>query len=146
MNMAQALQDLGVTSDTLPNQARMDLDDKGYTVFHGLIDGSWLAELRERFEELCAEEGAASGIEVSQEAGARLLADLVNKGSVFDAIYTDPVVLAAAHHVIGRDMKLHSLNGRDALPGEGLSGATRRLVRRGRLRRARPRVQLDLAA
>ena len=122
MNMAQALQDLGVTSDTLPSQNRADLDDKGYTVFHGLIDGSWLAELRERFEQICTDEGAAAGIEVSQEAGARLLADLVNKGSVFDPIYTHPVVLAAAHHVIRRDMKLHSLNGRDALPGEGRQG------------------------
>ena len=94
MKMAQALQDLGVTSDSLPSQNRADLNDKGYTVFCGLIDGPWLAELRVRFEQICTVEGTAAGIEVSQEAGARRLADLVNKGSVFDPIYTHPVVLA----------------------------------------------------
>jgi len=55
-----------------------------------------------------------------KEAGADRLADLVNKGNVFDIFYTQPRVLAAIAHVLGRDIKLSSLNYRAAKPGMGL--------------------------
>lgn len=122
MNFSRALEDLGITENALLEQNKTELDEKGYTVLPGLIDGAWLAELRQRFESLCEAEGAAAGIEVDQEAGTRRLADLVNKGEAFDRVYTHPTVLAAIHHVIGRDFKLSSLNARDALPGEGHQG------------------------
>ena len=86
------------------------------------MDEQWLGALRERFESLCEAEGIAAGIEVHQEEGTRRLADLVNKGPVFDLVYTHPTVLAAVHHVIGREFKMSSLNARDALPGEGHQG------------------------
>ena len=122
MDIRQALEDLGVTERALAAQNRTELDEKGYTVLPGLIDGPWLEALRERFESLFEAEGDAAGMEVHQEAGTRRLADLVNKGAAFDRIYTHPTVLAAIHHVIGRDFKLSSLNARDALPGEGHQG------------------------
>ena len=50
------------------------------------------------------------------------MADLINKGEVFDRIYTHPKVLAAVYHVLGREFKFSSLNGRDALPGYGQQG------------------------
>ena len=119
MDITQALDDLGVGNDSLTEEAKNELDERGYAVLPGLIDDKWLAALRERFEDICDQEGVAAGIEVTQEAGARRLSDLVNKGEVFDRVYTNPTVLAAIHHVIGRDFKLSSLNARDALPGEG---------------------------
>ena len=119
MDISQALEDLGATAQALTQEKRAELDEKGYTVLPGLIDGPWLAALRERFESLCEAEGAGAGLEVHQETGARRLADLVNKGAAFDHVYTHPTVLAGIHHVIGRDFKLSSLNARDALPGEG---------------------------
>ena len=119
MDISQALEDLGVTEQGLTQEKRAELDEKGYTVLPGLIDGPWLAALRERFESLCEAEGAGAGLEVHQETGTRRLADLVNKGAAFDHVYTHPTVLAGIHHVIGRDFKLSSLNARDALPGEG---------------------------
>ena len=122
MDITQALEQLGAGSDQLSERERRDLDDKGYVVLHGLIDPGWLEALRARFEELCEKEGDHAGIEVHQEAGARRLADLPNKGQVFDRVYTHPRVLAAVHHVIGRDFKLSSLNARDALPGAGRQG------------------------
>ena len=119
MDMTQVLDDLGVGNDSLTEEKKNELDERGYTVLPGLIGDKWLAALRERFEDLCDKEGLAAGTEVHQEAGTRRLADLVNKGEDFDRVYTNPTVLAAIHHVIGRDFKLSSLNARDALPGEG---------------------------
>ena len=51
--------------------------------------------------------------------GVRRLADLVNKGEVFDGVYLDPLLLAAVWHVLRRPFKLHSLNAHDPLPGHG---------------------------
>ena len=122
MDIGQALKDLDATGSALPEQNRAELDEKGYTVLPGVMDEQWLGALRERFESLCEAEGIAAGIEVHQEEGTRRLADLVNKGPVFDLVYTHPTVLAAIHHVIGREFKMSSLNARDALPGEGHQG------------------------
>ena len=122
MDIARALRELGANQDLLSEENRRDLDEKGYTVLYDIIDDAWLAALRDRFEALCEKEGVHAGIEVHQEEGTRRLSDLVNKGEVFDRVYTHPKVLAAIHHVIGRDFKLSSLNARDALPGQGLQG------------------------
>lgn len=73
----------------------------------------------DRLEELWEEEGEKAGLEVHQQPGARRLADLVNKGAVFDAVWQNPRVLAAAYAIFGRPFKLFSLNARDALPGQG---------------------------
>lgn len=117
--MATMLAALGVTDETLGAQARVELDQQGFTVFNDLIDADWLAALRAAFEQITADEGEDAGKEVNQMDGVRRLADLVNKGEVFDGIYTHPLVLAAARYVIGRPFKLHSLNGHDPLPGHG---------------------------
>ena len=120
MDISTALEALGAREDGLTARNVSELDEKGYTVMPGIIDGEWLeAFLRERFETLSVDEGQFAGAEVHQEDGARRLADLVNKGTAFDRVYTHPKVLAAVHHLIGREFKLSSLNARDALPGEG---------------------------
>ena len=122
MNIKEALNYLGVNNDSLTEDQRNDLNEKGFTILPRVIDERWLSELKGQFENLCDKEGAAAGLEGGQEAGTRRLSDLVNKGEIFDAIYTNPKLLAAVHHVIGRDFKLSSLNSRDALPGEGHQG------------------------
>ena len=120
MTMSQCLQDLGAKPELLSDRQRDELQRKGYTLLPGVIDPAWLAALRERFEELMAEEGENAGLEVHQEDGARRLADLVNKGSVFDRLWSHPLLLAAVHCVIDAPFHFSSLNARDALPGEGL--------------------------
>ncbi len=122
MNITNALTALGVDDTTLSEKEKDDMEKNGFVVLPNLIEAEWLEQLRQRFEELCEEEGEHAGIEVHQEAGTRRLSDLANKGPVFDRVYTHPKVLAAVHHAIGRDFKLSSLNGRDALPGQGLQG------------------------
>jgi ectoine hydroxylase-related dioxygenase (phytanoyl-CoA dioxygenase family) len=119
LSMETVLADCGVTDKTITQRHRDELDELGFTVFHNVIDAAWLAELRATFERLTAEEGERAGSEVSINPGIRRLADLVNKGSVFDRLYIHPVVLAAAYHVIQRPFKLVSLNGHDPLPGHG---------------------------
>ena len=120
MTMEQCLADLGASTELLSERQRDELRRKGYTLLPGVVDAGWLAALRERFEQLVAAEGAVAGLEVHQENGTRRLADLVNKGSVFDGVWSHPLLLAAAHWVIGAPFHLGSLNARDALPGEGL--------------------------
>jgi ectoine hydroxylase-related dioxygenase (phytanoyl-CoA dioxygenase family) len=122
MDRKEALYVLGVTESTLSEEEKRSLEQDGYVVFNHLIDPVWLEELQDSFEKIVAKEGSAAGKEVHQESGARRLADLVNKGSAFDRVYTHPKVLAAVDYVIGREFKLSSLNGRDAMPGEGLQG------------------------
>ena len=122
MDITQALADLGAHPNLLSDQEKNDLDEKGFVVLNDIIDPEWLERLRTRFEELCEKEGVHAGTEVHQEQGTRRLSDLPNKGEVFDRVYTHPRVLAAIHHVIGREFKLSSLNARDALPGQGLQG------------------------
>jgi ectoine hydroxylase-related dioxygenase (phytanoyl-CoA dioxygenase family) len=56
----------------------------------------------------------------SEEAGVVRICDLVNKDAIFDACLLDKVVLSAAQHVVGTDLKLSSLNYRAAQPSGGL--------------------------
>jgi ectoine hydroxylase-related dioxygenase (phytanoyl-CoA dioxygenase family) len=115
----EALAFFGVTQTTLSSEEKRSLDEMGYIIYPNLLDKAWVDRLRETFERLVREEGARAGSEFNQENGACRLADLVNKGEVFDGSYTHPKVLAAAYHVIGRAFKITSINGRDALPGSG---------------------------
>jgi ectoine hydroxylase-related dioxygenase (phytanoyl-CoA dioxygenase family) len=121
-NMQECLAALGVTENTLTADERRALDEDGFVVFHGVLDSVWIDRLREKYEVLMEREGQTAGKEVHQEQGTRRLADLVNKGQVFDGIYTHPRVLAAVNYVLQREFKLSSLNGRDAIPGQGLQG------------------------
>lgn len=118
-NIQEALAALGVTDTTLTQEQKRFLDEHGYLILPDVIDAAWLEALRDKYEHLMVKEGASAGTEVHQEQGTRRLADLVNKGDIFDRMYTHPQVLAAVYHVLNREFKLSSLNARDAIPGEG---------------------------
>ena len=98
------------------------LDNDGFLILEDVIAPDWLVELRHVFDEIFAREGDTAGAEVARMEGVRRLADLVNKGTVFDAVYLQPALLTAVFHVLLRPFKLHSLNGHDPLPGSGLQG------------------------
>src|SRR3954469_9855547 len=95
---------------------RKQLDELGYLVLPGLMNAARLAALRARIDELFAEEGALAGAEFKQEPGARRLANLVNKGRIFEEAILTPAVLDAMAHVLGPRFKLSSLNVRSADP------------------------------
>ena len=98
------------------------LDTNGFVILEDVIATDWLAELRHAFDAIFDREGDRAGVEVARMEGVRRLADLVNKGAVFDAVYLQPALLTAVWHVLQRPFKLHSLNGHDPLPGSGLQG------------------------
>lgn len=95
---------------------RKQLDEQGYLVLPGLMSPELLERVRERVEELFADEGERAGSEFKTEPGARRLANLVNKGRVFEEVILTPAVLDAMEHVLGKRFKLSSLNVRSADP------------------------------
>ncbi|MEH7304578.1 phytanoyl-CoA dioxygenase family protein [Neobacillus drentensis] len=119
-SFTEALTIFGVNENTLTEQEKKDLDEKGFVIFENLIDEKWLNELREKYNDLVEIEGAEAGTEVHQEAGTHRLSNLMNKGEVFDGCYTHPKVLASIYHIIKREFKVSAMNGRDAVKGHGL--------------------------
>lgn len=101
---------------TLTANEQRELDETGYLVLPDFMEPSLLASLRERIDELFAEEGAQAGSEFKQEPGCRRLANLVDKGEAFQQALQSPRVLAGVEHVLGKDFKLSSMNVRSANP------------------------------
>ena len=95
---------------------KVQLEDRGYLVLPGLMGSNLLEEIRTRVEELFHAEGAQAGSEFKQEPYARRLANLVNKGRVFERTIETPEVLECMELVLGPDFKLSSLNARSADP------------------------------
>jgi hypothetical protein len=100
-----------MTSDPL-----QQLDEQGWVSLPGAMDAAFLQEIRDRVEQLWEEEDGNAGSEFRKEPGARRLANLVDKGEVFERVVSHPQVLAAVRHVLGDDFKLSSLNARSADP------------------------------
>jgi ectoine hydroxylase-related dioxygenase (phytanoyl-CoA dioxygenase family) len=95
---------------------RRHLDEEGYLVLPGLMPPEQLAALRRRIDEIFDEEGDRAGAEFKQEPGARRLANLVNKGRIFEDVILTPRVLEAVEAVLGPRFKLSSLNARSTNP------------------------------
>lgn len=113
------LKKLGVTPETLTQEERNFLDINGYLPLPGLLQPEQLDAFTSRFQELLDMEGDSAGTEVHQEGGTARLANLVDKGTIFEICISHPRVLATIHHVLGDELKLSSLNARFALPGAG---------------------------
>lgn len=103
------------------------LNSQGYLSLGQLLTSTQVQHVNKRIHILFQTEGEAAGAELfhskyirhPKEAGADRLADLVNKGAVFDVFYTHPRVLAGVSAVLGKYFKLSSLNYRAAKPGSG---------------------------
>jgi hypothetical protein len=92
------------------------LDEEGCLLLHGLMPPGLLDDLCRRVAELFAEERDRAGSEFKTEPGARRLANLVNKGEVFERVILTPAVLRCAERVLGPRFKLSSLNVRSTDP------------------------------
>jgi ectoine hydroxylase-related dioxygenase (phytanoyl-CoA dioxygenase family) len=112
----------------LTKQEAAFLDTNGYLNLWLLLTTEQVKQINERLAALLQTEGENAGAELAQskyirhpkEEGADRLADLVNKGQLFDIFYTHPRVLAGIEAVLGQQYKLSSLNYRAAKPGKGL--------------------------
>ena len=100
----------------LPEADRRQLDEAGYLTLPGLMPPELLAALRRRIDEVFEQEADRAGSEFKQEPGARRLANLVNKGAIFEQVILTPQVLAAVACVLGPRFKLSSLNARSTNP------------------------------
>lgn len=102
-------------------QAKRELDERGFVVLPGFIDPAWLTELQRTTESLFDLEGAEAGSEFKTETGSRRLANLVNKGEVFQRVVAEPRLLSFIELVLGDEFKLSSLNARSANPHNEIS-------------------------
>src|SRR5439155_21177674 len=100
----------------MTDEDRGKLDTNGYLVIERLMDEPLLDQVRRRVDELFAQEGSQAGGEFKQEPHSRRLANLVDKGDVFERVIETPRVLECMEHVLGPQFKLSSLNVRSADP------------------------------
>jgi ectoine hydroxylase-related dioxygenase (phytanoyl-CoA dioxygenase family) len=100
---------------TMNEEHKRQLDEAGYVVLEGLMGEDLLNGLRRRIHEVFTAEGAAAGSEFRTEAHAQRLANLVDKGEVFQRAIAHPTVLEGVRQVLGPP-KLSSLNARSADP------------------------------
>jgi ectoine hydroxylase-related dioxygenase (phytanoyl-CoA dioxygenase family) len=75
-----------------------------------------LVEVREQVEYLYAAEGENAGAEFRKEPGSRRLANLVDKGKIFERLIAMPHILELVGYVLGPKFKLSSFNARSANP------------------------------
>jgi ectoine hydroxylase-related dioxygenase (phytanoyl-CoA dioxygenase family) len=104
--------------NTLSEQERQ-LDEDGFVVLPNFIHQDLLQALRQRIEALFEFEGNGAGAEFKQETGCRRLANLVDKGDVFQKVIAEPRLLAFVRLVLGLNFKLSSLNARSVDPRSG---------------------------
>ena len=97
-------------------QDRDQLDRDGYLILENYMGHQLLRELRERIEQLFLSEGEQAGSEFKQEEQTLRLANLVDKGEVFERAIAMPEILERIAHVLGPQFKLSSLNARSANP------------------------------
>jgi ectoine hydroxylase-related dioxygenase (phytanoyl-CoA dioxygenase family) len=95
---------------------RAQLDERGYVVLEHFMSPELTAALLARVEALFESEGENAGHEFRAEPFARRLANLVDKGEVFDHVWADERILEYVAHILGPDFKLSSLNARSANP------------------------------
>lgn len=96
-----------------------ELDTRGYTIVHGVADADWLAAMRERIDFLVEKEGENLAVEHHQEETATRVANLVNKGVVWEKVWAHPLILSACRYVFDGAFKVSSLNAREALYNGG---------------------------
>src|SRR5262245_12743756 len=101
----------------LDEALRSRLDEAGFVFLENLMSRDLLDALPARVAELYDREGDRAGAEFKQEPGCLRLANLVDKGAVFERVIAHPKVLTCVAHVLGPLFKLSSLNARTALPG-----------------------------
>jgi len=100
----------------MTREDRERLERDGYLVLENFIDEPLLHELRGRIGELFLLEGERAGAEFKLEKQTQRLANLVDKGEVFERVIAVPEILERVGYVLGPEFKLSSLNVRSANP------------------------------
>ena len=101
----------------MTDREKQQLDEQGYVLLENFMGDELLRALRRRIGELYTDEGDRAGSEFRTEEHAHRLANLVNKGDIFQRAIALPALLDYVRHVLGPEIKLSSLNARSADPG-----------------------------
>ena len=104
-----------IGSDKVSDNVKSELDRDGYTVLEGVIDLDWLMDLKKAFDAIVHSEGENIALEHHKEDKVTRIANLVNKGTVWEKVWCHPCLMTIANHVFNGDFKISSLNGREAL-------------------------------
>src|SRR5262245_22132913 len=104
-----ALARLGVSATTLTEAERDALDADGFIVLREAMARAEVAGLREEFERAIEEAAGAPAVEprepaMRKETGTRHVAGLLSRGAKIRVVAFHPRVLAAAWHVLRRDL------------------------------------------
>ena len=108
-----------IQAPSVSQKQAAELDREGLTVLRQFLSPAEVGAFRQRIAELFNEEGDAAGADFKLEPGAKRLANLVNKGAIFQRAVADSSVLALVRQVLGPEIKLSSLNARSATAGGG---------------------------
>src|SRR6202035_4522100 len=100
----------------MTREDRDQLDRDGYLILENYMDRELLDELRRGIGQLFLSEGDQAGSEFKLEEQTLRLANLVDKGEVFQHAIAKPEILERIAHVLGPQFKLSSLNARSANP------------------------------
>lgn len=103
----------------LTEKMKEELNTLGYTVVHGVADPQWLEAMRDLIDEIVEKEGDNLAIEHHQEATATRIANLINKGVIWEKVWAHPLILSACRYIFQGDFKVSSLNAREALLNGG---------------------------
>lgn len=108
-----------MTTDTLTDSERRDIDDEGFVILRNVFTGQQAAAMISRIRHVAETTERDLSREAVVEPEIIKVTDLINIGEVFDIAYTQPRVLAAVQYMLGGDVKLHSMASRSATPGFG---------------------------
>jgi phytanoyl-CoA dioxygenase PhyH len=98
----------------LPAVAAEELAACGFTVLPGPIAQADIPRLQAAYDAACASADAA---DVGVGRASTRVNDFVNRGAVFDAVYTWPPALEASWRVIRRPFRLSAMHARTLRPG-----------------------------
>jgi len=99
----------------LSAEEKQKLDEMGFITLPDFFV-ELLAPLRSQIDRIFAEEGDRAGSEFKQEPGCRRLANLVDKGEIFQQVISHARLMPYIRHVLGDQIKLSSLNVRSVDP------------------------------
>ena len=106
-------------SQTLSAQMKHELDTLSYHRRHNVVDAQWLSEMRLLIDTTVEREGDNLAMEHHQEATATRIANLINKGVIWEKVWSHPLILSACRYIFNKDFKVSSLNAREALYNGG---------------------------